>query len=198
MNRQLISRFSARVLRFSFYCIVAFLLLYALLIWADNAFRPAKRLASLSNLKQLIFATNSYCTDYEGGFPIPLTYDKSSGGGPALKKALSPYVMNKDIFTCTLTSWEDPFTPTENETKDFSFVNSYSFQKWKKNGRVNMSSIVDPETAAYLRSPIRGFGSETRDGVTKTGFTSPVGFGLLVGYADGHAKHERPIPVDRL
>lgn len=152
---------------------------------------------SMSNLKQLMTGTIIYSVDYDETFPFPLTYDKKTGGGKALKVALKEYVRNDEVFVCPVTAKEKPFISVENETPDFTYINSLSLQKCQQRGLLKLAGISDQTQQAYLRSPIRGVGKVTNSD-SGVGLLSPFGEQFLVAYVDGHVKMESPMPITKL
>ena len=164
------------------------------------------RFVCMSNLKQTALATLMYVTDNDDNLPIYYTFEGTASVDKFIE-ATFPYTKNKQIFLCPgdKPSEKDPKPApiyAEGVPDKMSYVHCLSLRglipEYNLGKRMlTVSALADTSKVAYLRDPIRGFGtSNMKGGESKSSspsFLSAHGAHFSVSYLDGHVRSKNPV-----
>jgi len=153
----------------------------------------SKRVACISNLKQITLAAILYAEDNNETFPGNFTFDGQTKERKFMSD-LKQYTKSDFVFRCPFdTARYEPGDQLEDwptKVLDMTYVHTNALKRaipnFDSGSRIlKPSSIPEPEKVSYLRDPIRG----TEAGVPRS--LHGVEQGFNIGYLDGHVKRKK-------
>lgn len=165
----------------------------------------------ISNVKQTITGCQIYAADVDDRLPLAYTFDfpadwdklssnqqKEQHPAKRFSDELMPYIRSNQMLQCPIDARESKVNDIQPGREGFpgvmTYVHSLSVRgfipDYAKGKRViDLAQIDKPESVAYIRDPLRGYG-KGKDG-NMTFFSphlEPNQSLFNVGYLDGHAK----------
>lgn len=169
------------------------------------------RSSCLSYVKQTGTACQIYAADVDDRFPLAYTFDFPSDWDklsddqkrerhPAKRFSdeIMPYLKNDQMLQCPIDAYESKIHDLQPGREGFpgvmTYVHSLSLRgfipDYAKGKRViDLTQIDKPETVAYIRDPLRGYGKGKDGNMTfLSPHLEPNQSSFSVGYLDSHAK----------
>jgi prepilin-type N-terminal cleavage/methylation domain-containing protein/prepilin-type processing-associated H-X9-DG protein len=166
----------------------------------SRAREKARQTACLSNVKQLVLASDMYCQDYDE------TLIPSAQGRPGPPPTayiwpayLKPYVKNEGIFVCPDARSQGWYIETWGERGRLPYGLNRDTEDTVNNVPYPLSMFEDPSRTLWMADSaagntgnpekMRGFQVQyDRDPDTQSGISRRHNGGTNVGFLDGHAK----------
>lgn len=166
----------------------------------DNRHSPVA--GCLSHVKQVTLGQIMYASDHDEQLPPYFTFDSPSAAKSLVAVTL-PYVKDPRNFLCDqdVNALKNGSTQIDEGVQGtLSYVHSLALKGLiptysEHRPTLNPELVMNPETIALMRDPIRGYGTglNAQGALVDNVFLSPHQSRFVVSYLDGHVKSRNPI-----